>query len=128
VSGAFTQEQFSDLVVDSHGVPHIFFDDFSSTAFPQTIAMYESTLRGGTWAVNPTPVVTFITFQIASLNWFFRLAGTEAPGCGIFNDTAYCAFSANQVNGGPVEGSLSAYLVAVNTQSGSSRVARVVRR
>ena len=122
VSGGFTQEQFSDLVVDSHGVPHMFFDDFSNFAF---IAMYESTLRGGTWVVNPTPVVTFNTSQIASLNWFFRLAGTEAPGCGIFNDTAYCAFSANQVNGGAVEGSLSAYLVTVNTQNGSSRTARV---
>ncbi len=120
-SGAFTQEQFSDLVVDSHGVPHIFFDDFSGTS----IVMYESTLTGGNWVVNPTPVVTFNTFQTGSQNWFFRLAGTEAPGCGIYVDTAYCAFSANQMNGGAVEGSLSAYVAAVNTQSGSATVARV---
>jgi len=30
VSGQFTQEQFSDIVVDSHGVAHAFFDDFST--------------------------------------------------------------------------------------------------
>jgi hypothetical protein len=121
VSGALTQEQFSDLVVDSHGVPHVFFDDFSTA----TIQMYESTLTGGTWVVNSTPVVSFNTFQTGTINWFFRLAGTEAPGCGIYSDTAYCAFSANQVNGGSVESSLSAYVVAVNTHTGSSKVARV---
>jgi hypothetical protein len=121
VSGSLTAEQFSDLVVDSHGVPHIFFDDFSTS----TTAMFESTLTAGTWVVHPTPVVTFNAFEIGSLNWFFRLFGTEAPGCGISGDTAYCAFSANQVNGGPTESSLSTYLVAVNTHNGSSKVARV---
>lgn len=99
----------------------MFFDDFSGSS----IAMYESTLTGGTWVVNPRPVVTFNTFQIGSINWFFRLSATEAPGCGIFGNIAYCAFSANQVNGGAFESSLSAYLVTVNTQNGFSRVARV---
>ena len=121
VSGHLTQEQFSYLVVDSHGVPHIFFDDFTTP----TIAMYESTLKAGKWVVHPTPVVKFNTFQIGSINWGFRLAGTEAPGCSIFADTAYCAFSANQVNAGAVESSLSAYLVRVNTENGSSKIARV---
>jgi hypothetical protein len=121
VSGALTQEQFSDLVVDSHGVPHMFFDDFTGSS----IAMYESTLTGGTWVVHPKPVVKFNCCQLGSINWSFRNFGTAAPGCGIFGETAYCAFSANQVNGGAIESSLSAYLVSVNTQNGSSRVARV---
>lgn len=30
VSGTFTQTQFSNMVIDSQGTPHIFFDDFSS--------------------------------------------------------------------------------------------------
>ena len=42
VSGSHTQDQFSDMVVDSHGTPHIFFDDFSNLNF---ITMWESTLQ-----------------------------------------------------------------------------------
>ncbi len=117
VSGGFTQEQFSSLVVDSHGVPHVFFDDFS-TGF--NINMYMSTLSGGTWTVNPTPVETFIPIGTASGNWFFRINGTIAPGCGINGDIAYCAFSSNQVGSGPFEGGMSAYLAAVDTQSGNT--------
>jgi len=122
VSGPLTQTQFSDLVVDNKGVPHMFFNDYSS--FPN-INMYVSTLTGGTWVVNPKPIAVENTFQIASPNWFFRLDGTEAPGCGIHGNTAYCAFSANQVNGGPIESSLSVYLAVVNTQTGASKVYRV---
>src|ERR1700736_5300651 len=56
VSGSLTQEQFSDMVIDSHGTPHIFFDDFSG---PFT-TMWESTLQGGKWVVGNKPVATFV--------------------------------------------------------------------
>jgi|SRR5215469_771480 len=123
VSGNFTQEQFSSLVVDSHGVPHVFFDDFSGV-FP-TITMYESTLSGGNWVVNPAPVANFNFISVASINWGFRLSGAAAPGCGITGDTAYCAFSANGLVGGPTETGLSAYVAAVDTVAGTSSVHRV---
>jgi hypothetical protein len=123
VSGALSQEQFSDLVVDSHGVPHVFFDDFSG-AFP-TINMFESTLTGGTWVVNPTPVASFNFLGTASINWGFRINGAAAPGCGIHGDTAYCAFASNGLAGGPAEAGLSAYLATVSTGTGSSTISRV---
>jgi hypothetical protein len=122
VSGAFTQEQFSDIVVDSHGVPHAFFDDFSTGI---NINMYMSTLGAGGWTVNPTPVATFIPVGLATPNWFFRINGTFAPGCGISGDTAYCAFSSNQVGTGPFEAGMSVYLATVDTQSGASSISRV---
>lgn len=122
VSGSYSNEQFSDIVVDSRGVPHAFFDDFSS---PSAINMYMSTLTPGGWAVKPTPVATFLPLGFASLNWGFRNLGTIAPGCGIYQDTAYCAFSSNQVGNGPVESGMSVYLAAVNTRTGASKVRRV---
>ena len=121
VSGNLFNTQFSDLVVDSHGVPHIFFDDFTQ---PQ-VMMYESTLVGSTWVVSPSPVATFSFINLGSINWGFRSFGTVAPGCGIHIDTAYCAFSANQVAGGKAEGGVSAYVAVVDTQTGSSTVHRV---
>lgn len=121
VSGSLSAEQFSYIVVDSHGVPHAFFDDFSS---PET-NMYMSTLTSGGWVVNPTPVATSLFLSFASINWGFRSFGTVAPGCGIYQDTAYCAFSANQVGTGPVESGVSVYLATVNTQTGSSTISRV---
>lgn len=121
VSGAYSQEQFSDIVVDSHGVPHAFFDDFSTSS----INMYMSTLTAAGWVVNPTPVATFIPLGFASMNWGFRNQGTIAPGCGIHADTAYCAFSSNQVGTGPFESGMSVYLAAVNTQTGTSSISRV---
>lgn len=120
VSGSFSSEQFSDIVVDSHGVPHAFFDDFGSS-----LNMYMSTLTAGGWVVNPTPVATFIPVGLATPNWFFRINGTIAPGCGISVDTAYCAFSSNQVGTGPFESGMSVYLATVNTQTGASTIARV---
>ncbi len=120
VSGSFSAEQFSDIVVDSHGVPHAFFDDFSSS-----LNMYMSTLTASGWVVNPTPVATFIPIGLATPNWFFRITGTIAPGCGINGDTAYCAFSSNQVGTGPFESGMSVYLATVNTQTGASVVSRV---
>ena len=122
VSGSFSQEQFSDIVIDSHGVPHAFFDDFSSSS---AINMYMSTLTAGGWVVNPTPVATFIPIGTATINWFFRINGTIAPGCGIHIDTAYCAFSSNQVGTGPFESGMSVYLARVNTHTGASTIARV---
>jgi hypothetical protein len=121
VSGSFTQEQFSDMVIDSHGTPHIFFDDFSSPS----INMYESTLSGGTWNVNPTPVASFNFLGLNNLNWFFRDFASVAPGCGIWVDTAYCAFSANQIGAGPTESTPSVYLARVDTMTGASKISRV---
>jgi hypothetical protein len=121
VSGWHTQEQFSNLVIDSHGTPHMFFDDFTLS----NIRMFESTYDGSSWKLSPNPVATFNAFSTASPNWAFRLNGTLAPGCGIHVDTAYCAFSANQIGTGPVESGLSVYLAVVNTVTGSSSVHRV---
>jgi hypothetical protein len=122
VSGSFSQEQFSYIVVDSHGVPHAFFDDFSTGS---NINMYMSTLTAGGWVVNSTPVATFIPVGTATPNWGFRINGTIAPGCGIHADTAYCAFSSNQVGTGPFESGMSVYLATVNTQTGASSISRV---
>jgi hypothetical protein len=72
-----------------------------------------------------TPIASFNFNGMASLNWGFRNAGTTAPGCGISGDTAYCAFSANQIVGGAVESGVSAYVAVVNTATGASTVHRV---
>lgn len=122
VSGALANAQFSDMVVDATGKPHIFFDDF--TNFP-VIKMWQSTLTGGTWVVSPKPAATFVFNGLGNVNWAFRDNGAEAPGCGIHSETAYCAFSANQVAGGRLEGSPSVYLAVVDTATGGSRVTRV---
>jgi hypothetical protein len=121
-SGKLLNTQFSDLVVDSHGTPHMFFDDFTDPVF---VKMYESTLTAGTWVVHHAPVATFNFSALASINWGFRTTGTVAPGCGIDGDTAYCAFSANQIAGGPPESGASAYVAVVNTLTGTSFVRRV---
>jgi hypothetical protein len=122
VSGSHTQEQFSDMVVDSHGTPHIFFDDFSNFNF---ITMWESTLQGGKWVVGKQPVATFVYNGLNNIQWGFRDLGAVAPGCGIHGDTAYCAFSANQIAGGPAESTPSVYLAVVNTLTGASSIHRV---
>jgi len=123
VSGSYAQEQFSAMVIDSHGTPHIFFDDF--TAASGVIRMRMSTLKNGTWQVTTTPVASFFYNGMNSLNWGFRDFGTVAPGCGIIGDTAYCAFSASQIAGGPLEGTPSVYVAVVNTRTGASTVHRV---
>src|SRR5262249_17227725 len=99
VSGALSHDQSAEIVVDSHGVRHAFFDDFTSRA---AVHMYMSTRTAGGWVVKSTPVATFLPLGFASINWGFRNFGTIAPGCGIYQDTAYCAFSSNQVGNGPV--------------------------
>ena len=124
VSGWHTQEQFSHIVIDSHGTPHAFFDDF--TLLSGVIRMYESTYNGTAWHLTgSTPIASFNFNGVASLNWGFRNFGTVAPGCGIHQDTAYCAFSANQIVGGPVESGVSTYVAVVNTATGASTVNRV---
>jgi hypothetical protein len=122
VSGSLTQEQFSDMVIDSHGTPHMFFDDFSDARF---IKMWESTLKGDKWVVGKEPVATFVYNGLNNIQWGFRDLGTVAPGCGIHGDTAYCAFSASHVVGGPVESTPSVYLAAVDTLTGASSINRV---
>jgi hypothetical protein len=121
VSGYHSQEQFSSLVIDSHGTPHMFFDDFTTA----NIRMFESTFNGSSWKLTGGPIATFDFNGMASLNWSFRNSGTAAPGCGIHVDTAYCAFSANQIVGGPAESGVSAYVAVVNTLTGASSVHRV---
>jgi hypothetical protein len=124
VSGSLFNTQFSDLVIDAGGTPHIFFDDF--TNFP-TINMWESTLVGSTWVVSAQPVVSFVYNGLNnSFNWVFRDSGAEAPGCGIHQSTAYCAFSANQVGMGKPEAHPSVYLATIDTSTGvASHVVRV---
>ena len=123
VSGGHTQEQFSDMVVDSHGTPHIFFDDFSSPS--GAIKMWESTLQAGKWVVGKQPVAIFVFNGLNNIQWGFRDFGSVAPGCGINGDTAYCAFSANQIAGGPSESTPSVYLAVVDTLTGASSIHRV---
>jgi hypothetical protein len=121
VSTGLFQEQFSSLVVDSTGTPHVFFDDFSGA---QT-RMFEATLSGGSWSVNPTPVATFSFNGLNNFQYGFRSFGAEAPGCGAHGNTAYCAFTANQIGGGPVEATPSVYLAVVDMPSGTSTITRV---
>jgi hypothetical protein len=122
VSGALVNTQFSSLVIDSGGTPHIFFDDF--TGFP-TINMWESTLVGGSWVVSAAPAVSFVYNGLLNANWGFRDSGAAAPGCSIHKITAYCAFSANQVGSGKPEATPSVYLATVHTHTGAA--ASVVR-
>jgi hypothetical protein len=122
VSGSLRNTQFSDMVIDSHGTPHIFFDDFTTSP----VRMFESTLSGGSWVVNPKPVATFIYTGVNNpFHWSFRDAGAAAPGCGIYKDTAYCAFSAEQVNGDLAESTPSVYVARINTLTGASAIHRV---
>jgi hypothetical protein len=63
---------------------------------------------------------------LRNVNWGFRDAGAAAPGCGIHQYTAYCAFSANQVAGGKIEGGPSVYLATIDTTTGvASQIVRV---
>lgn len=123
VSGSLVNTQFSSMVIDSAGTPHILFDDF--TNFP-TINMWESTLVGSTWMVARQPAVSFVFNGLRNLNWAFRDNGAEAPGCTIHRSTAYCAFSANQVGNGKMEATPSVYLATIRVGTGNaSSVVRV---
>jgi hypothetical protein len=123
VSGSNLNAQFSSMVIDSSGVPHIFFDDFTSSP---TVNMWESTLVGGTWVVSAKPVASFVFNGLGNANWAFRSLGAVAPGCAIHGVTAYCAFTANQIASGKLETTPSVYLVALNaTTAAVSHVTRV---
>jgi len=122
VSGALANPMFADMVIDPSGTPHIFFDDYTNSPL---INMWESTLSGGVWTVSKNPVASFVYNGLANANWAFPDSGAAAPGCGIHNFTAYCAFSANQVNGGSAEVTPSVYLAAINLNTGVSSVSRV---
>jgi hypothetical protein len=117
VSGTLRNTQFSSMVIDAAGTAHVFFDDFTNSP---TVNMWQSTLVGGTWVVAKTPAVSFIYNGLRNLNWVFRDAGAEAPGCAIHGFTAYCAFSANQVGAGKLESTPAVYLAAVHTGSGAA--------
>ena len=122
VSGGLANAQFSGMVIDPSGAPHIFFDEFTNT--PQ-IQMWESTLVDGVWTVSKNPVARFVYNGLGNPNWAFSDSGAAAPGCGVHGYTAYCAFSANQAGGGMLAATPSVYLVSVDLKSGSSRIARV---
>jgi hypothetical protein len=123
VSGTKLNAQFSNLVIDSAGVPHIFFDDFTSSP---TINMWEATLSGGKWVVSAKPIVSFVYNGLKNMNWAFRDTGTVAPGCSIHGFTAYCAFTASQIGSGKVEATQSIYLAAINVKTAAvAQVARV---
>jgi hypothetical protein len=122
VSGSLANTQFSDMVIDPSGTPHIFFDDFTNAP---VINMWESTLSGGVWTVSKNPVATFLYNGLNNPNWAFTDSGAAAPGCGIHGNTAYCAFSANQVAGGKLETTPSVYLASINVKTGTSKVTRV---
>lgn len=121
VSGALTQEQFSDMVIDNHGIPHIFFDDFSTSS----IKIYMSTLTPGGWVVSNTPIVSFKYAGLNNINWQFSSSGSVAPGCSISEVTAYCAFSASKIGNGPEAGSPSIFLAVVDTATATTSVHRV---
>ena len=122
VSGTLTQAQFSNMVVDSQGTPHVFFDDFTGSP---NINMWEARLTEGTWVVSAQPVASFTFNGLANPNWSFRDLGAVAPGCGGRGDSAYCAFSASQIAGGSAEGTASVYLASINLKKGTSSVHRV---
>ena len=117
VSGSFVQDQFSSMVIDSHGTPHIFFDDFTDPS--GVIKMRMSTLQNGKWKVTSTPVAKFLLQRAEQPE--LGIPGLWDSGAGMWNlgDTAYCAFSASQVAGGPLEGTPSVYVAVVNTLTGA---------
>jgi hypothetical protein len=122
VSGSLVNTQFSSMVIDAAGTPHIFFDDFTN---PLAVNMWESTLVGNSWVVAAQPTVSFVYNGLRNLNWAFRDAGAEAPGCTIHRSTAYCAFSANQAGNGKMEATPSVYLATIH--AGTGRASSVVR-
>jgi hypothetical protein len=122
VSGSLANAQFSYMVIDPTGTPHIFFDDFTNAL---AIDMWESTFTGGDWTVSKNPIAHFVYNGLANPNWAFSDSGAAAPRCAIHYYTAYCAFSADQVGTGGLAATPSVYLAAVNVNSGSSRIARV---
>ncbi len=75
--------------------------------------------------VGQEPVARFVYNGLNNIQWGFRDFGAVAPGCGIHGNTAYCAFSANQLAGGRAESTPSVYLAVVDTPTGVSSIHRV---
>ncbi|MBE3557796.1 MAG: hypothetical protein IMW89_01030 [Ktedonobacteraceae bacterium] len=122
VSGPRTQAQFASMVIDSKGVPHVFFDDFSAAP---AIRIYEATLSSNGWTARSKPVATFTYLGLNNPHWHFRDNGAAAPGCTISDERAYCAFSASQIGDGPISRTPDVYLAAIDTSSGESTITRV---
>src|SRR5262249_59847 len=85
VSGWLHNTQFSDMVIDAAGTPHVFFDDFTD---PAAVHMWQATLYGVIWVVVLAPVVAFVFNGFTNINWAFRDEGAQALGCGIHRFTA----------------------------------------
>jgi hypothetical protein len=122
VSGSLASAQFSYMVIDPSGTPHIFFNDFTNVP---AIDMWESTRTGGVWTISKNPVAHFVYNGLANPTWAFSDSGAAAPRCAIHESTAYCAFSANQVGTGSFATTPSVYLATVDVNNGNSRITRV---
>ncbi|GCE12194.1 hypothetical protein [Tengunoibacter tsumagoiensis] len=116
VSGVFSQAEFGSMVIDSHGTPHIFFDDF--TSYP-TVHIYESTLQNGNWTTNIQPLTTLLYNQSPSY-WYFGSYTSVAPSCTGYKDLAYCTVSASQIGNLPLVATPDIYLLKINTITNSA--------
>ena len=95
VSGFRQNAQFADMVIDSHGTPHIFFEDFDSMG---NAGIWESTLQDGMWTVGQFEVTEFQSLGNGNAGWNFDTSGSLALSCAIAaDDTTYCTFAANVV-------------------------------
>ncbi len=101
VSGfTHSNAQFADMVIDSHGTPHIFFEDFAPKCFGACV--YESTLQDGVWTVGTEMITEFSFTADSNPGWNFDTTGSEALSCAIAaNDTTYCVFEGNAIPGQP---------------------------
>jgi hypothetical protein len=99
VSEFHPNAQFADMVIDSHGTPHIFFEDFDAMG---NAGIWESTLKDGQWTVGTFAVTEFQNFGNGNAGWNFDTTGSLALSCAIAaDDTTYCTFAANGVPGQP---------------------------
>lgn len=114
---SLTQTAFANMVIDSHGTPHMFYENYAT--YP-TVELYEATLQNDSWQTRSTPLVSFQFNSLSNTGWNFY--GNSTPGCSMHVDTVYCAFSANQVNGGATYATPSVYTVSRDTSSDSSPV------
>ncbi len=68
VSGFRQNAQFADMVIDSHGTPHIFLEDFDSMG---NAGIWESTLHDGMWTVGQFEVTEFQSLGNGNAGWNF---------------------------------------------------------
>jgi hypothetical protein len=117
VSGSLTQVQFSSMVIDQHGVPHIFFEDFSASP---AIQLYEATLFKDSWSVFKQPVASFSYLGLNNPRWSFAEIGTVAPSCALYSTWAYCAFTASRISEQPALATPQIYLASVDIATGKA--------